>query len=566
MKTRGVRGLILSVVIAMAGCVAVLAQPAAGTKCESLAAFKASNLTITAATAVDAPFKLGNSPGGGMTVSKPFCRVSGFLTPTSDSHIGFELWLPSPESWNHKFEAVGNGGFAGNLNLRAMQPGIERGYATMATDLGHLSNGVEDISWALNHPEKFIDYAYRAAHLTTEISKQIIQAYYGSAAVHSYYSGCSAGGIQGLTELLRYPKDYDGYIIGDATPDHMGQEIGAFWNTIAASGLLSPADAIQPAQISMLHDAILKQCSGKDGGVATDPFLTEPEVCKFDTKTLACKPGEDSAKCFSPGQIANLNKIFNGGPVDPVTHKQFLAPVSVGGEAIWDRYISGKTNPVGFERPWAGFMAYVVESDPDYLSQQKYLTFNFGSDLAAGRQVKLSGQPLNDVFNTANRDLDTFDGAGGKVIQYHGWDDSNIPPLEAVNLFKEVVADQAKRHKLTEQQAIEATEKFYRLFMVPGMGHCSGGTGPNVFGQNGARSVKDGPEYDTLSALERWVEKGTAPDEFIGSHVDQKTNTATMTRPLCAYPKVAIYNGSGDPNNAESFTCSKEPTEGKGKK
>ena len=537
---------------------ALFAQQAAGGKCESMAQFHAPNVTISSSVAVTAPLKVGNGPMA-VTISKPFCRVNGFLTPTSDSHIGFELWLPEAAAWNRKFEAVGNGGFAGSLNLRAMQPGFERGYATMATDLGHLGQGVEDITWALNHPEKFIDYSYRAAHLTTEVSKQIIAAYYDASAVHSYYSGCSAGGIQGITEMLRYPKDYDGYIVGDGTPDHMGQEIGAFWNTIAASGLLNAADAIQPAQISILHDAILKQCAGKDGGLATDAFLTEPEVCKFDTKSLACKPGQDPAACLTPGQIANVDKIFKGGPIDPVTHKQFLAPVSVGGEAIWDRYISGKKNPVGFERPWAGFMAYVVKSDADYLSQQKYLTFNFGTDLAAARNLKLSGQTLNAVFNTETRDLEAFKAAGGKVIQYHGWDDSNIPPLEAVNLFNDVVADQAKRHKITQQQALEATEKFYRLFMVPGMGHCSGGEGPNVFGQGGGSGLKADPEYDTLLALESWVEKGTAPEQFIGSHVDQKTKTTTMTRPLCPYPKVAIYKGSGDQNEAANFTCAKVP-------
>jgi feruloyl esterase len=556
MKNSVVTGALGALFLAALSAGSLAAQQPAPASCEGLAQFHAPNATIATAVSVTSPLKIGNGPMA-TTISKPFCRVDGFLTPTADSHIGFEIWLPAPATWNHKFEAVGNGGFAGSLNLRAMQPAFDLGYATMATDLGHLGQGVEDISWALNHPEKFIDYSYRAAHLTTEVSKLLIQAYYGASAVHSYYSGCSAGGIQGITELLRYPKDYDGYIVGDGTPDHMGQEIGAFFNTIAASGLLNPADAIQPAQIALLHDAILKQCAGKDGGLATDAFLTDPEVCKFDTKSLACKPGQDPASCFTPGQIANLDKIFKGGPIDPVTHKQFLAPVSVGGEAIWDRYISGKKNPVGFERPWAGFMAYVVESDPDYLSQQKYLTFNFGTDLAAARNVKLSGQTLNAVFNTESRDLDAFKAAGGKVIQYHGWDDSNIPPLEAVNLFNEVVADQAKKHKLTQQQALEATQKFYRLFMVPGMGHCAGGEGANVFGQGGGSGLKPDPEHDTLLALEAWVEKGTAPEQFIGAHVDQKTKATTFTRPVCAYPKVPVYKGTGDPTDAASFTCAK---------
>lgn len=529
------------------------------TTCESLAQFHAPNTTITAATDVEPPLTI-SSAFGPVTVSKSFCRVAGFLTPTSDSHIGFEVWLPPAAGWNHKFQAVGNGGFAGSLNYRAALAALSRGYAAMTTDEGHVNDPaqpIEDVTWALGHPEKFVDYAYRAEHLTTLVSKQIVDAFYGAEPAHSYYTGCSAGGIQGMVELLRFPTDYDGYIIGDATPDHLGQEVGAFWNTMQAS-LADTSEALQPSQIKLVHDHVLQQCVGKDGGTDKDGFLSNPLACSFDPKTLACSAGQDPSSCLTPKQVKELAAIYQG-PMDARTHQRILAGLTPGTEATWDRYFAGKKNPVGTERPWAGFMADVAFADPDYLTKEKYLTFNFGTDLQSVRQRKIAGDTLESVFDTKSRNLDPVNTEKGKVIQYHGWDDANIPAMEAVDFFQAVVADQAKRHSLTSQQAQDETQQFYRLFMVPGMGHCFGGAGATSFGQNGQRPAKADPEDDTLSALEVWVEKGVAPDKFIGSRVDAKTGAVSMTRPICAYPKVPTWDGTGNPNDASSFTCSEKP-------
>ena len=540
---------------ALSCCVAAEARAAEPSSCGRIAELHVPNLTITSATDVAEPTTLTGGMGGPAQVAKPFCRIAGYLTPTSDSHIGFEVWLPPAADWNHRFEAVGNGGFAGSLNYRAMVPGLSRGYATMTTDEGHINKPeepVEDVSWALGHPEKFIDYAYRAEHVTTAATKQIIEAYYGSNPSHSFYSGCSAGGIQGMVEMLRYPKDFDGYIIGDATPDHLGQELGAFWNTLAAS-IANESEAFRPEQVSLIHKEALQQCVGKDGGASTDTFLSNPLACTLDTKPLACSAGSESNACLDATQVADLNKIFQG-PVDSNTHKQILAGLTAETETTWDRYFTGKKNPVGTERPWAGFLAYVAYGDADYLSKEKYLAFNFGSDYEAITQKKIAGQPLAEIFDTATRDLDPVKSEGGKVIQYHGWEDPNIPSLEAVHFFEQVVADQAKRHHLTKEQALEETEKFYRLFMVPGMGHCAGGAGPNSFGQNPSATKSD-PDADLLSALERWVDSGVAPEEFIGSRTNAKTHEVDMTRPVCPYPKTPVWNGVGDTSKAASFSC-----------
>jgi feruloyl esterase len=529
----------------------------AATSCEDLANFHAADVTITVAKTVDAPATISRQLANA-TIPTPFCRVNGFIAATKDSHIGFEVWLPPVGTWNRKFQAVGNGGLSGALNYRAMLNGFNRGYATMTTDLGHTNTGgVEDATWALGHPDKVVDYSYRAEHVSTLAAKQILAAFYGNDPSHSYYTGCSAGGIQGLTEVLRFPKDFDGYIVGAATPDHLGQEMAAFWNTLGAS-LADSANALKAPQIELVHKAILQQCAGKSGGVAGDPFLSDPPACKFEPKTLLCKTGQDATTCLTAAQVGIFEKIYQG-PMNPRTHAAILSGLTPGTELGWDKYFVGKKNPVEPDRPWAGFMMDMVKSDPDYLSQQKYLAFNFDRDYTAVQKQMVGGESLDSSWNTRNRDLDAFKNAGGKIIQYHGWDDPNIPALEAVKLFNAVMADQARRHRLTPQQALEATQQFYRLFMVPGMGHCAGGDGPSNFGQNGAGAQKADAESDTLLALEGWVEKGVAPEKFIGSHMDTKTNSVDMTRPVCSYPKIPAWKGSGSTSDASNFSCVVNP-------
>ena len=543
----------------LAGCggalAAVLAatSASAATSCEDLANFKAANLTITGAQPVTALATVAANLAQAQ-LAAPFCRVQGFIAPTKDSHIGFEVWLPQPDRWNGKFQAVGNGGFLGQINYRAILPGLNRNYATLTSDLGHINKGgAEDATWALGHPEKVIDYAYRGQHESVMAAKQIVAAYYGGAPKHSYFTGCSAGGISGLTELLRYPNDFDGYVIGDAVADHLGQEMGALWNTLEAS-LKTPAEAIQPAQIPLIHKAVLTQCAGKDGGLASDPFLTDPRACKVDLRVLQCKAGQAKDSCLSTAQIAIVQKVFKG-PVDPKTGQQILMGINPGAELTWDRYFTGKKNPATADRPWGGFLMYMAYQDPDYLPGQKYLTFDFDKDYQALMKRVVAGEPLDASWNTRNRNLDAFRSAGGKIIQYHGWDDPNIPALEAIRFQASLRADIAQRHKLSPGQALAAQDSFHRLFMVPGMGHCTGGDGPWSFGQNASNRIDADPQTDTLAALERWVETGPAPERFVGSRIDAKTNKADLTRPICVFPKIAAYKGSGDVNAAANFAC-----------
>jgi feruloyl esterase len=548
------RSLLLAAVLSGTVAVAFSAPVGRAASCDSLAQIGLPDTTITAATSVSAPLSV-RSGGGAANVTVPFCRVEGFLTPTADSHIGFEVWLPATDTWNHKFEGVGNGGFAGFLNYPALLPGLKRGYAVMTTDEGHVNiptNPTEDVTWALGHPEKAIDYAYRAEHLSTVTAQKIVENYYGSKPTHSYYAGCSAGGIQGIVEETRFPADYDGYIIGDASPDHLGQEIGATWSVLAAS-LADPPNAIQAKQLPVIHAAVLKQCAGKDGGLATDRFLTDPRACEFDPKVLLCAAGQDAPTCLSAGQIATLTKLYRGAR-RPGTDEQVAEPLTPGSEMMWDRLFVGKTNPAGTERPWAGFLADIAYGDADYLSAEKYLAFNFGSDLDAIKRKPLGDSTLGAVFGDRGANLDPVRAEGAKVIQYHGWDDGNITPLDGVDYFAAVEKDQARRRHLAPDAALGETQKFYRLFMVQGMDHCAGGAGATNFGQIGQSPVQIDPMHDTLSALEQWVEHNVAPERFIGSHVE-KSGDVTMTRPICAYPQVPVYKGSGSTDDAKTFNC-----------
>jgi feruloyl esterase len=546
----------------------LVASPAfaQGASCEDLARLRLGDVAITSAVTTTSLDSV--APALAKESAAPFCRVVGTITPTPDSSIRFEVWMPVGAAWNGKFNAVGNGGFFGFLNHRGALAGVKRGYATMTTDLGHTNRpgASEDSSWARGAGAKVVDYAYRAQHVSVLASKAILSAYYGKGAAHAYYTGCSAGGIQGLTELLRYQEDFDGYVIGNATPDHVGQELGAMWNTLQAS-LKYPADALKPAQVSAIHEEVLRQCVMASGGLAGDRFLTDPRLCQFRVEALACKPGE-SGTCLSPRQVAIVRAIY-AGPRNPRNGQEHLAGIMPGSELTWDKYFTGKTNPAKADRPWAGFMMDMAYGDPAYLEGQKYQTFDFDRDVAKLRGTVVGGETLESSWNTTNRNLDAFAAAGGKVIQYHGWDDPNIPSMEAVKFRKSLIDDLVKRRKLSLARATALVDGYYHLFMVPGLGHCSGGDGPWNIGQSGpAPGMPQDGEHDLLSALEQWVEHGAEPKRVIGAHFGggapaagnpnggpATTTKPDMTRPICAYPAVAQYKGAGDASDAANFVC-----------
>lgn len=493
------------------------AWPAAAQQpCQNLTKLTLPNVTITSATSVAAgPMALPSARGAGGPVTVPaFCRVAGFVKP----EVNFEVWLPA--DWNKKFLAAGNGGLAGTINFAAMLAPLARGYATASTDTGHTADN--DGHWALGNMERVIDFAHRGVHVTTQASKAVIRAFYGAPPAHSYFNGCSQGGQEALTEAQRYPQDYDGIIAGDPanywTHLYMG---GHLWITQALQK--EPGSYVPASKTQMIGDAVNAACDALDG--IKDGILNDPRKCHFDPAVLLCKNG-DAPDCLTAAQADTVKKIYQGARNSD--GDQIFPGILPGGEAGpggWSSWITGNAPGKGSHTTLGmPFLSNVGFQDPkwDFRSFRFDRTQDFDSD------VDVIDATLGPIFNNMNPDLKAFQGHGGKLIQYHGFSDPDISPLNSINYYQSV------------EKQMGDPRGFYRLFMVPGMQHCSGGPGPNVF--------------DTVTALEQWVEQGKAPEQIVASH--STNNTVDRTRPLCPYPQEAQWKGSGSTDKAENFVCS----------
>jgi feruloyl esterase len=481
---------------------------AEATSCESLAQLKLEKTEITMAQSVpDGPFTVhGLGPDRALPLPA-FCRVVGRIHPSADSDIGFEVWLPA--RWNGRFEAVGNGGLAGMIVTEGMAGALYGGYATAGTDTGHTGTAASG-EWASGHPEKIVDYGYRAIHEMTVQAKALIAAFYGSAARYSYWNGCSEGGSQALSEAQRYPDDYDGILAGAPANAMVHLQAGGNW--ISQAIHKDPETFLAPEKLPAITAAVLAQCDSADG--VKDGVLEDPRTCKFDPAELACK-GEESASCLTRAQIEGLKRVYDGAR-NPRTGEQVFPGYMRGGEAGWGLWIAGvAVPPRDFQHGISVvFFRNLVFDDPRW----DWKTFDFEKDVAfADKKV---GATLNHI----NPDLSALKRNGGKLLQYHGWNDPAVSPLNSVSYFESV------------QEKMGDTGAFYRLFMVPGMEHCVGGPGPN--------------QFDKMSAIVDWVEKGKAPDRIVATR-------AGRTRPLCPYPKVAKYSGSGSMDDAQNFVCTK---------
>lgn len=491
----------------------VIGPPAAlASSCESLAALSLPASAITLALPVPAG-ELNLSSSGSAAASPykdlpAFCRVAATLKPTSDSDIRIEVWLPA-NGWNGKFQAVGNGGWAGSISYATMGQALRRGYATASTDTGHTGGSAV---FALGHHEKLIDFGYRAVHEMTVKSKAIITAFYGDAPRFSYWNGCSTGGRQGLKEAQQYPADFDGIIAGAPANFRTHLQVGQIWN--ASATLKDPARFIPPGKYQLMHKAAVDACDALDG--VKDGILENPSRCHFDPKVLGCQ-GEDAPGCLTPPQVEAARKIYAGAK-NPRTGQQIWPGLMPGSELGWGQ-TAGGPEPIGLAME---YFKYVVFEDPNW----DWRTFNFDIDTARTEKLEYG-------MNATDPNLQQFVGHGGKLLLYHGWSDPLITPSNSISYYKSVVDTMGGASK---------TADFARLFMVPGMGHCGGGEGPNSF--------------DIVSTLEQWVEKGRAPEQMIASHLTK--GAVDRTRPLCPYPQVATWKGSGSTDVAAGFVCALE--------
>ncbi len=488
------------------------------------------NTTVTAATEVTSGTLI--TPTGQVLTDLPhFCRVQGLSRPTRDSNIYFEVWLPT-NTWNRKFLSSGEGGYAGALNYTrlGLDGGLDellrRGYATASTDTGHVST---DMWWAIGHPQRAIDYLYRSKHLVTVAAKGLIRAFYGRPPAHSYFNSCSNGGRQGLLEVQRYPGDYDGVVVGAPWNFQSHSNAGFVWNAQAISAV---GAAIPTSKLPAMNAAVLAACDGNDGLV--DGVIANPPTCAFDPAVLLCQ-GEETDQCLTQPQLGALRKIYSG-PANPRTGLQIFPGFALGGEDGWAGIVTN-FNASGLGQ---GYFANLVFEDQDW----DYSTFDFDADMAyADFKVGIPGNAIDPDLSAAKR-------RGVKIIQYHGWNDQTLQPAYSPEYYESVVAAMG---------GLRTTQRFYRLFMVPGMRHCYFGPGATSFGGVGQQIPPSrDPIHDVQAALERWVEHGVAPTRMIATkYIDDAptTHTVRLTRPLCPYPQVPRYRGFGNPDDARSFAC-----------
>ena len=505
----------LSIVVVLAVALLGAISAAAATPCEKLSGLSLQNAKIDSAQTVGAGAftQPGRGGGGGGTrgganvfANLPaFCRLTATLTPTTDSDIKVEIWLPA-SGWNGKFEAVGNGGWAGTIPYPALAAALAAGYATAGTDTGHVG-GTAD--FALGHPEKLIDLAYRSIHEMTVQAKKVIDAHYGTPAKLSYYNGCSQGGRQGLAEAQRYPEDFNGIIAGASAWDQMRMHAAR-----TALNLIVNKDAdstIPQTKYAMIHAAVLNACDASDG--VKDGVIENPAMCKFDYAKLLCKAGDD-AECLTKGQVESA-KAMTSPLRDPKTGKVlFEGHLMPGSELSWATL--GGPQPLGLS---TSGMQNVVFKDKNW----DYHSMNMSVD------VERAAKSDNGAFFTGDANLKPFFDHGGKLLMYHGWSDPQVNPLNSVIYYNNVMKTVGR----------EKTANSLELFMIPGMNHCQGGPGTDTF--------------DKVKTLEQWVEQGKKPAQIVASHLTN--GQVDKTRPLCPYPQVAKYKGTGDTNDAANFSC-----------
>jgi feruloyl esterase len=507
-----------------------LSLPAAAATCGSLTALKLSDTVITAAQDI-LPGKFVPPEGRPSDLQlaayrdlPAFCRVQGVIKPSDDSHIEFEVWLPASK-WNGKYLGVGNGGSGGFIpyasaavsNAPSMVDALRDGFASASTDTGHRGTQ-DDFSFGRGHPEKRIDYDYRAIHEMTVKARAVIRAFYGTAAKYAYFIGCSNGGRQALIEAQRYPADYDGLLACAPTASRTATAMS--WAWVAQALAVDPGNQIAPNKIPAVQAAVIAACDALDG--LKDGIIDDPTKCHFDPAVLLCKDGESDG-CLTQPQISVFEKLYSGAR-------------NSRGEQITPGFPPGAETDPGGSLLCPDCMSSAAHRASTFFegmmeSRFSVQSFNFDTDardLEASEGAKLA--------NATNPNLKALKDRGGKLVIVHGWSDGTDSPVATVNYYQSIVSTMGVRD----------VSEFLRLYMVPGMQHGGGGPGPNRFRET------------MTAALEAWVEKGTAPGPVVATKYKTDGNPSSgiaRTRPLCAYPQTAMYKGNGSIEDAANFSC-----------
>ena len=444
------------------------------------------------------------------------CRVVGVSHGEPGSSVTVEVRMP--DLWNGKLLMSTRQGFMGAvapITNPTISTALARGYTTLTTDGGHISASVIDASFGLDNRPAEIDFGYRGTHLARVFAQAVTEAYYSSGPVHAYYNGCSSSGRYGIQSAEHYPGDFDGIIAGSPVVDMSGTMIDNNW-----IGQALAAAPLPQAKLPIVWNAVLAACDGIDGLV--DGLIDDPRHCHFDVSSLVCANG-DGPDCVTAPQAATLQKIYGGAFNTAGT--QLFPGFAFGGELPdpvgrqgWDFYITA-TSPlaVQLQDQYLRYLAFDPD-DPNF----DWHTFDFDFDPPRMANTHAILDPVQD-------DLNAFADAGGKMIIYQGWGDISESPYRTLQYYLGLRRHQGRR----------AVEDFARLFMAPGMYHCGGGTGPNTF--------------DALTALERWVEQGSAPSSIIATKTSGPGTN--RSRPLCPFPQHAVYQGTGSIDAAANFAC-----------
>ena len=500
--------------IAAIGLFLFASPTAASGRCESLTSLELRDGKITSASLVEAgkftPPMGGGPMMGGVEVYKnapAFCRVTATLAPTSDSDIKVEVWMPS-ENWNGKLVGVGNGVWAGNISYSAMAVPLSRGYATAATDTGHVGSGM-DAKFAVGHKEKLVDFGHRAIHEMTTNAKSIIKEYYGKEERMSLWVSCSTGGRQGLMEAYRYPEDYDGISAMAPANPMVGLMIGSLWTGYAV--MKDDVHKLPMPKIMASNKAYIGQCDITDG--LKDGIVSDPEICSYHPGIIQCSEKDQQDNCLTAPQVEALRDIYDGVK-NPRTGEQVFSGFPPGSEQQLMALTSG-TEPFPVA---TSYFRDIVFENPKW----DFRSFDYDKDVIASYEAG------SDILDVPSDGFSRFFQGGGKLLLSHGWADGLIPAPNTVEFYKAMIADMDP----------EKAKDSVRLFMVPGMGHCGGGNAPCVL--------------DMLSVIDKWVSEGKAPKSIIASN---PPNLNPMTRPICPYPQVAVYKGPGSTDDAANFAC-----------
>jgi hypothetical protein len=512
---------------ALAGGIALMglaASPALAADCGKLAgSLSLPDGKVTSAALVPsggfqppAAGPLSGPPGAASLYSSlpTFCRVQATLTPSLDSDIKVEVWLPA-KNWNGKYVGVGNGVWAGQITYSALAETLKRGYAVASTDTGHVGNGLS-AEFGVGYPDRLVDFGHRAVHEMTVTAKRAIAEFYGKAPRFSLWNSCSTGGRQGLMEAHRYPEDYDA--ISAMAPANPMTElmVQSMWAGIRPHR--SPGAQLSFAQLGLLHGAAIKQCDTLDG--LADGIIGRPDACEFDPAKLQCTAGAGDT-CLTPDQVGTARALYDG------VHDRagnFLLPGWPAGAEMQLAVLIMAPEP--FPVALTYYKLLVNADQPNW----DFRTFDFRVDAVRGRNYGAS------MFDVAPTGLAPFFARGGKLLLSHGWTDGLIPPENTLNFYG------ALYPTLSDAQQ----QSQVRLFMVPGMDHCGGGEGTS--------------QFDTLGTIDQWATTGSAPFQIAatrpaGPIFQGGPSLPAISRPLCAYPLYAKYNGSGPEADAASFTC-----------